>query len=143
MMKKIFVLVTIICVLLAFGTAANANDKDALKKLQPLTQGEQDIYNKAKSNAKELHKFIQARTFIRALANMVGPELWNEKVIDFQPYIPEIKKLHKEIYKQELSAASIKEIQIYGCASATEQGRLMNIEINAFGEESFIKEHSH
>jgi hypothetical protein len=102
-MKRALIQLTMVFVVLVLGRMAIASDTDDLKKLQPLTADEQPLYERAKNNAAELHKFIATRTYLRTVEKIMGPD-WATKVLkedwetkDTKPYVAQLPKLTKDV----------------------------------------------
>jgi len=95
-MKKALILLTLFFFLSVLIVVAIANDMEGLKKLQPLSEKEQAIYDEVKNDFTKLHEFIETRTYLRAVKNIMGPD-WARK--DIQPYLPKIKTLNKRIFR--------------------------------------------
>jgi hypothetical protein len=70
-MKRLVIVVATTVLFLMSLISVFANDTADLQKLQPLSPAEQSLYEKAKNNAPELHKFIATRTYLRAIKPMV------------------------------------------------------------------------
>jgi hypothetical protein len=93
-MKKVLISLTMVLVVLFLMEPAIANDTDDLKRLQPLTAGEQQYYDKIKNNVPELKKFIATRTFLRTVEDIIGED-WDTK--DLEPYLPKLPKLNRNV----------------------------------------------
>jgi hypothetical protein len=93
-MRKVLILLTMVFVVLVLMQTAIANDADDLKKLQPLTTGEQPYYDKVKNNVPELKKFIATRTYLRTVEDIIGED-WDTK--DIEPYLPKLPKPNRNV----------------------------------------------
>ena len=93
-MKKVLILMTMVFVIPLLIEAAIANNIDDLKKLQPLTAGEQLHYDKVKNDVFELNKFITTRIYLRTVEDILGAD-WDTK--DIVPYLPKFPKLNKNV----------------------------------------------